>query len=558
MSQFLGIDLGTTFTQAAISSRNMFSLDPSELKCEFVRFKGTVPSKFPSVIFIPRIDATDEEWVVGSEAEKFRKSLPLQVITESKSALSQEQIYRRSMSVYFEISSDSIKIPAKKAAEIILKRALASMVDVNFSSIEACTITYPASFPDHALEQTMHAAGNVSFLADLNEKGSLFFLPEPIAAFLGYVNRKENLAKFREGDEILVIDVGAGTTDFTVLNIQSLAGSVPTIEINEVGPHLLLAGNLFDRIIAEYLSEKLHPEKLSELEFTQRFNQNNVNQFSYYLALIACEIKEQLDVYDEIETVNIVDDFPYQECQPIIDDFLSRLDRPHDYEIELDKREIESRLWKRFNAQIGLSIRAKLNELAARYSSSNDNKKLNPDYILVAGGSSALSVLRQYIASYFNLTPDSERILYDISPEHLISKGAAVYSSYSAQEREKLKWPINDNIYLLIDQNSVKSWDLIWDRKDRGLDFNDSRYMIESMSSKSAGYIELKFGRGYYDPIQKIDRVRVIERKKITLKGTVSDATPIILKRDFRNKVFVFDLYIPELNQKETFRFEVT
>jgi molecular chaperone DnaK (HSP70) len=556
MPQFMGIDLGTTFTQAAISTKDMFAIDPNELKCDFVRFRGSRPSKFPSLIYIPSPDASDEEWIAGSEADEHRKYSPQQVIVESKSALSQEHAYRRYMHVFFENLKERRKIEAKKATEVILKKAIESMVDVDFAGIEACTITYPASFPDHALEQTMEAAKNTQFLAELYEHNNLHFLPEPIAAFLGYINSQTNKQNFKIGDEILVIDVGAGTTDFTILKIKSLSGSVPEIEIDEVGPHLLLAGNTIDRIIAEYLAEKLFPDTLLKQEFDQLFSQTIAMQFSCFLMLLACEIKEKLDIFEDIETINLIEDFSYFELKPIVDDFFSRMAKEPFYKIELDKKEIELRIRKCLDVPIGLSIKSKLKELALRYESSN-KKSLDPDYILVAGGSSALKVLRDYIASYFKITTDSERILYDNCPEHLISKGAAVFSSYSQQEKERLKWPVNDNIYLLVNEENGKSWELIWNRKNIGCDFDDTSYKLESSSNELAGYIDLKFGRGFFDPGSKIDRVKAIFRKRLNLKDVLKKTTPVKLRREFRDNLFLFEVYIPELEQKETVKFEV-
>ena len=64
-----------------------------------------------------------------------------------------------------------------------------------------------------------------------------------------------------------------------------------------------------------------------------------------------------------------------------------------------------------------------------------------------------------------------------------------------------LKWPINQNVYLVVqDRNGKETWDNIWNR-----DVRENEYPYRM--SKTGKNLLLKIGTGFFDKKKNIDRV---------------------------------------------------
>jgi hypothetical protein len=116
------------------------------------------------------------------------------------------------------------------------------------------TVTVPASFDPAARELTAAAAQAVGFT-------HLVLLEEPQAALYSWIHdsRGEWRNQVRVGDIILVIDVGGGTTDLSLIAVTEREG---TLELNRVavGDHILLGGDNMDLALAHVLRAKLTAE----------------------------------------------------------------------------------------------------------------------------------------------------------------------------------------------------------------------------------------------------------------------------------------------------------
>jgi hypothetical protein len=113
--------------------------------------------------------------------------------------------------------------------------------------------TVPASFDAVARELTLQAAERAGFR-------EVTLLEEPQAAFYAWIERhKDWRERVKLGDLILVVDIGGGTTDFTLIAVTEHAGEL-TLERMAVGEHILLGGDNMDlalaRLIAGQLAEK--------------------------------------------------------------------------------------------------------------------------------------------------------------------------------------------------------------------------------------------------------------------------------------------------------------
>jgi len=113
------------------------------------------------------------------------------------------------------------------------------------------TITVPASFDPAARELTAEAAK----LAGL---GHAVLLEEPQAALYSWVagSHGEWRKQVELGDAILVIDVGGGTSDFSLIAVCEQGGEL-ALERIAVGEHILLGGDNMDLALAHLLRTQL-------------------------------------------------------------------------------------------------------------------------------------------------------------------------------------------------------------------------------------------------------------------------------------------------------------
>ena len=86
-------------------------------------------------------------------------------------------------------------------------------------------LTVPASFDDVARTLTIQAAAAVGLV------DNLVLLEEPQAAFYEYFRSRSNaLIEAQKTQQVMVVDVGGGTTDFTLITVdwhQGLNGIEP-------------------------------------------------------------------------------------------------------------------------------------------------------------------------------------------------------------------------------------------------------------------------------------------------------------------------------------------
>src|SRR5215475_10012493 len=118
-------------------------------------------------------------------------------------------------------------------------------------------LTVPASFDEEARELTVKAARDAGFQ-------KLTLLEEPLAAFYAWiVTRRRYLKRYvKDGDLVLICDVGGGTTDFSLIRVQITGGEIK-FERTAIGEHLLLGGDNVDLALARRVMEKLDNPKLS-------------------------------------------------------------------------------------------------------------------------------------------------------------------------------------------------------------------------------------------------------------------------------------------------------
>ena len=141
-------------------------------------------------------------------------------------------------------------------------------------------ITVPASFDAAARELTQRAA----HAAGLTK---VTILEEPQAAFYAWIERNTD---WREqvvpGNLILVVDIGGGTTDLTLIAVTEQNGELQ-LERVAVGEHLLLGGDNMDLAVSRF----------AEQQFSQRGTKLDAIQF--HALWQQCRAAKELLLSDE-------------------------------------------------------------------------------------------------------------------------------------------------------------------------------------------------------------------------------------------------------------------
>lgn len=126
-------------------------------------------------------------------------------------------------------------------------------------------VTVPASFDEAARSLTVSAARRAGL-----EKFTL--LEEPQAAFYDYTaGHRHDLGNvLRDVRLILVVDVGGGTSDFTLVQV-GISEEGPLLRRIAVGEHLMLGGDNMDAALARKAEERMvtSGRKLSATQWTQ-------------------------------------------------------------------------------------------------------------------------------------------------------------------------------------------------------------------------------------------------------------------------------------------------
>jgi molecular chaperone DnaK (HSP70) len=204
--------------------------------------------------------------IIGEFARWQGARVPSRLITSAKSWLSHSGVDRTAAILPWGAPPDLQKMsPVEASSRLLLHMRNAwnqAHPDAPLETLEA-VITVPASFDEAARALTVTAARRAGF-----EKFTL--VEEPQAAFYDFsARRRHDLAAALEGVTlVLVIDVGGGTSDFTLVQV----GEGQSLRRVAVGDHLMLGGDNMDAAIARKAEEhmtaggrKLSPAQWSEL-----------------------------------------------------------------------------------------------------------------------------------------------------------------------------------------------------------------------------------------------------------------------------------------------------
>ncbi|WP_172572503.1 Hsp70 family protein [Vibrio vulnificus] len=266
----VGIDLGTTHCVMSFMDTQDEQARVQVMAIPQLTAPGTVESRnqLGSFLYQPHEHemnpasrvlpwTTEPTALVGAIARNLGGKTPLRLVASAKSWLCHGGVNRRDAFLPAGSPEEIEKVSPLRATELYLehlKQAWDHAQPNHPLSEQDVTITVPASFDPAARDLTAEAARNVGFV-------HLTLLEEPQAALYNWIDNSND--KWRDevtvGDIVLVVDIGGGTTDLSLVEVTEEEGNL-TLKRIAVGEHILLGGDNMDLALAYSLKMKLAQE----------------------------------------------------------------------------------------------------------------------------------------------------------------------------------------------------------------------------------------------------------------------------------------------------------
>ncbi|WP_375772029.1 Hsp70 family protein [Archangium gephyra] len=284
----IGIDLGTT--HSAVSYFNLEEAKArgaaqSMLPIPQLTAPGTVEARtlLPSFLYLPGGQEFPPgslalPWnpaassIAGEFARTHGAKVPTRLVSSAKSWLSHPGVDRRAALLPWQAPEEVQRVSPVEASTRYLRHlreawdhtfARAKEDAGNAMAAQDVIITVPASFDAAARDLTLEAARAAGL-------ENIILLEEPQAALYAWLEAQGETFRKRVkvGEVILVVDVGGGTTDFSLMTVRDRAGDVELTRV-AVGDHILLGGDNMDLALAHTLNQRLTAEgkKLDAWQF---------------------------------------------------------------------------------------------------------------------------------------------------------------------------------------------------------------------------------------------------------------------------------------------------
>jgi molecular chaperone DnaK (HSP70) len=272
----VGIDLGTT--NCALALCDLSNGSGEVVRIPQLTAAGVVEDRslLPSFIYV----AGEQEFPAGALALPWDKKIsytagefarthgakvPTRLVASAKSWLSHGSVDRTGALLPWQAPPDVERISPVEASARYLRHLAGAwkMSRKGDLDSEEIILTVPASFDAAARELTTQAAKQ----AGLPE---VTLLEEPQAALYAWIQNVGDAFRkaVKVGDVILVVDVGGGTTDFSLIAVTEQDGDLQLTRL-AVGDHILLGGDNMDLTLAHHLAQgkNLDPWQFAALTY---------------------------------------------------------------------------------------------------------------------------------------------------------------------------------------------------------------------------------------------------------------------------------------------------
>lgn len=275
----IGIDLGTT--HSALSWVDLEQSDGEKtahgvLPVPQLTAPGTVDALplLPSFLYLPHPDelapgelalpwsnedpgnggVASDNAIAGEMARSRGATTPIRLVSSAKSWLSHPSVDRRAAILPSDAPEEVTRVSPLEASTRYLQHLRRAWDQAHPEAPfdqQQVTVTIPASFDPGARELTAEAARNAGYT-------SATLLEEPQAALYSWIQGSNGAwrKQVKAGDIVLVVDVGGGTSDFSLIAILEREGRLEPHRV-AVGDHILLGGDNMDLALAHLVARKL-------------------------------------------------------------------------------------------------------------------------------------------------------------------------------------------------------------------------------------------------------------------------------------------------------------
>ncbi|MEW6339841.1 MAG: Hsp70 family protein [Paraburkholderia sp.] len=266
----IGIDLGTT--HCALSYVDLAGSDGEKTTLEVQPITQlTAPATIdnlpllPSFLYLPHPSELapfdlglpwtgGRDFAVGEMARSRGAATPIRLVSSAKSWLCHPGVDRRAAILPNDAPPEVARVsPLESSIRYLTHLREAwdhAHPEAPFSEQEI-TVTIPASFDPAARELTAEAAQRAGYTG-------MTLLEEPQAALYSWIQKSSGQwrKQVQVGDIILVVDVGGGTTDLSLIAVVEREGNLELHRV-AVGEHILLGGDNMDLALAHVVARKL-------------------------------------------------------------------------------------------------------------------------------------------------------------------------------------------------------------------------------------------------------------------------------------------------------------
>lgn len=269
----IGIDLGTTHCALSYVDREASDGDrvaQQVLPVPQLTAPASVEGKplLPSFLYLPHeneLTPADmavpgmptQDFIVGELARTRGANTPIRLVSSAKSWLCHPGVDRRAPLLPADAPPEVQRVSPLEATTRYLRHLRQAWDNAHPEApfdAQDITVTIPASFDPAARELTAEACRNAGF-------EHLTLLEEPQAALYSWIQASGGQwrKQVQNGDIILVVDVGGGTTDLSLIAVLERDGNLELQRV-AVGEHILLGGDNMDLALAYGLARKLAAE----------------------------------------------------------------------------------------------------------------------------------------------------------------------------------------------------------------------------------------------------------------------------------------------------------
>ncbi|EYS98348.1 molecular chaperone DnaK [Cupriavidus sp. SK-4] len=266
----IGIDLGTT--HSAVSYVDLAASDGEKTSQRVLPITQlTAPGAIedldllPSFLYLPHASElapgdlalpwnAARDFAVGELARSRGAATPIRLVSSAKSWLCHPGVDRRAPVLPNDAPPEVTRVSPLEASVRYLTHLREAWDQAHPEAPfgeQDVTVTIPASFDPAARELTAEAAAAAGY-------ARMTLLEEPQAALYSWIQKSGGQwrKQVKVGDIILVVDVGGGTTDLSLIAVIEREGNLELHRI-AVGDHILLGGDNMDLALAHVVARKL-------------------------------------------------------------------------------------------------------------------------------------------------------------------------------------------------------------------------------------------------------------------------------------------------------------